>query len=517
MLAAWSFPPRAEGKNMTETAPPVRPPLAAISKFSYSIGSVAYGLKATALGLVMLFYNQVMGLPVVWVSSGIGVALIIDAIVDPMIGQISDMWRSKWGRRHPFMYFSAVPTSLAVWALINAPHGWSNENLFIYMMVCIVSARVFISMFEIPSTSLLPELAPNYDDRTTILSYRYLFGVVGPIAMSVFALNVFLTPFVNEHGQHMPGQLNPAGYPRYALALASVIFISIMLSALGTHREIKYMRPPVKHASLAALIATIGTTLLNRNFMALTLAGIIAGIGTGLVGGLGIYFATYFWELSSREISLITFASIIAPFAATALGPMLAKKLGKKPAVLWTFFLSVFIGVVPISLRLLGVLPPNGNPIIVPLLIVDGVITATLGIVGFIIVSSMMADIVEQVQTQTGRRSEGLLFSADNLLKQVVTGVGSMGTGFIVQFVHFPAKAIPGHVAADVLNNLALIYLPISATTNIVAISVISFYSISRADHENNLVRVSQATEIAEETGAVERGEAVSVAAAKPF
>ena len=150
-------------------------------------------------------------LPVVWVSSGIGVALIIDAIVDPMIGQISDMWRSKWGRRHPFMYFSAAPTSLAVWALINPPHGWTHENLFAYMMACIISARIFISMFEIPSTSLLPELAPNYDDRTTILSYRYLFGVLGPIAMSVFALNVFLTPFVNEHGQHMPGQLNPAG------------------------------------------------------------------------------------------------------------------------------------------------------------------------------------------------------------------------------------------------------------------------------------------------------------------
>jgi len=78
-----------------------RPPLSNITKAAYAFGSVAFGLKAVALGAVMLFYNQVMGLSAIWVSSGIGAALIIDAVIDPMIGQISDMWRSRWGRRHP--------------------------------------------------------------------------------------------------------------------------------------------------------------------------------------------------------------------------------------------------------------------------------------------------------------------------------------------------------------------------------------------------------------------------------
>ena len=108
---------------MTEPDPATRPPLRALSKLAYSVGSIAFGLKAVAMGLLMLFYNQVMGLPAGWVSMGLGLALILDAIVGPVIGQVSDMWRSGWGRRHPFMYVAALPTAISVWALLNPPHG----------------------------------------------------------------------------------------------------------------------------------------------------------------------------------------------------------------------------------------------------------------------------------------------------------------------------------------------------------------------------------------------------------
>jgi GPH family glycoside/pentoside/hexuronide:cation symporter len=475
-----------------------RPPLSTLSKITYSIGSIGFGLKAVAMGVVMLFYNQVMGLPATWVSIGIGMALIVDAVVGPLIGQVSDMWRSRWGRRHPFMYFSAVPTAVAVWALLNPPRGWAPDSLFIYMMSCIVVARVFIAMFEIPNASLLPELAPDYDDRTVISGYRYLFGIVGPIVVSVFALTVLLTPFVNESGQQLPGQLNPVGYGKYGLLLAVVIFLAIVLSACGTHREIRYLRAPVKHTSRRDLYASIAAALLNRNFIALTMAGVISGIGAGLVGGLNVYFNTYFWELSARQLSVLTASVAIGPFAAVAICPLLTRAIGKKAAAIWTFSLSLFAGIVPIGLRVLGLLPPNGHPIILPLLIVDAVIAVTLVVVALIVVTSMMADIVEQVQAKTGRRSEGLLFSVDTLLKQVVTGVGSMGTGFILQFVHFPESAVPGQVPAEVLQNLALVYLPITAVTSIVAISAISFFSISRSDHERNLATAALASATAD-------------------
>jgi len=467
-----------------------------LTKVSYAIGSIAFGLKAVAIGVVMLFYNQVLGLPAVWVSIAIGAALIVDAIANPVIGQMSDMWRSRWGRRHPFMYASALPASLAVWALLNPPAGWENQALFVYMTGCIVTARVSIALFEIPNASLLPELAPGYDDRTVLSSYRNLLLIVVPVIMIVTALILFLTPFVNAQGQHMPGQLNPAGYAKYGLALASVIFLSIMVSALGTHREIPHLSQPEPHPSIAALFATIGTTLLNRNFLVLTVSGVIAGIGAGLVGGLTDYFNTFFWELSARQVSVLTGAVGLSPFAAVVIGPIISSRFGKKSALLGTFTLSLIAGILPVSLRLLGFLPPNGDPVILPLLVADAFFACTLVIVGLIILTSMMADIVEQVQTQTGRRSEGLLFSADTMLKQIVTGVGAMGTGLILQFVHFPEKAVPGQVPQEVLTHLASIYLPINASTSLLSIAVISLFSITRQDHERHLATLAGAAQL---------------------
>ena len=475
-----------------------RPPLSAFSKFAYSVGSIAFGLKAVAMGLLMLFYNQVMGLPAGWVSIGIGFATILDAIVGPLIGQVSDMWRSSWGRRHPFMYVAAVPTALAVWALLNPPHGLSHEGLFAYMMSCIVAARVAVAMFEIPNSALLPELVPDYDDRTTLSGYRYLFGILVPVLVVVFALVALLTPFVNAQGQQLPGQLNPAGYSKYGLTLAVVVLIAMLVSALGTHSEIKYLRQPIRHASRRDLVSSIVAALLNRNFIALMVAGLISGIGAGLIEGLTAYFNTYFWELSAKEISGLTLSIVLAPIGGTLLSPWLARKLGKKPAVMTAYFLSLFVGIAPMTLRLLGLLPPNGSPIILPLLIVDAVVASTLVIVGLIVLTSMMADIVEEVQAKTGHRSEGLLFSFNTLLKQVVTGFGAMGTGFILQYVQFPAHAVPGLVAPAILNKLALIYLPITSVSSIVAISAISFFSISRADHERNVANAAEAATQAE-------------------
>ncbi|OXE37614.1 MAG: hypothetical protein CGW95_00580 [Phenylobacterium zucineum] len=77
------------------------------------------------------------------------------------------------------------------------------------------------------------------------------------------------------------------------------------------------------------------------------------------------------------------------------------------------------------------------------------------------------------------------------MLKQIVTGVGSMGTGLILQFVHFPEKAVPGQVPKEVLTHLASIYLPINASTSLISIAIISLFSITRQDHERNLAKAA--------------------------
>src|SRR5690242_19790291 len=127
-----------------------RPPLTFPIKLAYGFGTLAFGVKSTLMGLLLLYYNQIVGLPPHWVSIGLAVTVFFDAFWDPMIGQISDNWRSRWGRRHPFMYFAALPSALTLVALFNPPTGLSEPLLTVYMVVMVLAAKATISMYEVP-------------------------------------------------------------------------------------------------------------------------------------------------------------------------------------------------------------------------------------------------------------------------------------------------------------------------------------------------------------------------------
>ena len=94
------------------------------TKFAYGIGQVAEGLKNSALATFVLFYyNQVLGLPGTLAGLAVAIALVFDAVSDPLAGSISDNWRGKFGRRHPFMYASAIPLGICFYLLFAPPDG----------------------------------------------------------------------------------------------------------------------------------------------------------------------------------------------------------------------------------------------------------------------------------------------------------------------------------------------------------------------------------------------------------
>src|SRR5579864_509217 len=152
-------------------------------------------------------------------------ALIVDAFADPIVGQISDNLRTRWGRRHPLMYAAAIPVAIGYYLLWNPPH-WSNDQLFYYLIGIIVLVRTFITTYEIPSTALIAELTPDYDQRTSFLSYRYLFGWLGGLTMALLAFGVFFS--VTK--QYPVGQLNPEGYFKYSVTACVLMVAAIWIS-----------------------------------------------------------------------------------------------------------------------------------------------------------------------------------------------------------------------------------------------------------------------------------------------
>jgi len=470
-----------------------RPALTLSTNILYGIGSVAFGVHYTTLtSALMLFFNQVVGLPAAWVGGAMMVTLIFDAICDPLIGEWSDHTRSRWGRRHPFMYASAVPAAVAFYFLFKPPLGWPKSHLLIYMTAMLVAVRVLLSLYEVPSSALGPELTLDYDQRTSLMSSGFFFETLGGAGISVLALQVFL----RKDATHPLGLLNRAGYSETAIVASIAIFLSIMISCVGTHRFIaSLVYTPRVQSTWRQKLREVSGTLTNRSFLALTVSGIVGAISTGLRQGLDFYISAYFFELTPAQMSYLAVAALFAAFAGVVLAPIISRWFGKKLAMIGVFFASLFASITPITMRLLGLLPPNGTRALLTIVLVFTFIATTLGLTGFIIVSSMMADVVEDAAVSTGQRAEGLLFAANGLIAKCVTGIGTFFSGLVLAWVSFPQHGIPGQVDPMILRNLGLVFAPLVTIFSAIAIAVLMFYDIDRSTHQRNIERLKNAGE----------------------
>ena len=484
------------GSILSTHAPISSGKLSVPTKLFYGLGTVAFGVKDQGFSyLLLIFYNQVVGLPSATVGLAIMIALIVDSLLDPIMGQVSDNWRSRWGRRHPFMYAAALPVALS-YLLLWSPPAWSHDGLFFYLIGVAVIIRSFITMYEIPSSALAPELTTDYDERTKVLSYRQFFGWFGGLTMTILALVVFLKP----DATHPVGQLNPAGYHTYAYVAAAVMFAAILISSLGTHRYIPKLRmPPARKITLAQTAREMIATLSHRSFLVLTAAGFFSAMVFGLTLSMSLYLSTYFWQLSSRQIAMLAAASFVSAALAFALATPLAKRLGKKHAAILTLALAFLIAAMPIGLRFLGLFPTNADATLLPILFLQTTLTTAFQIASQILLASMNADLVEDSELRTGRRSEGLFFAAAAFVAKATSGVGIFASSMILLAIHFPQAAKPGEVDPHVIRDLGAAYLIVLATLYAAAMIFTSLYRITREGHEASLRQLAALADRIEE------------------
>ena len=461
-------------------------------KCAYGVGSAAYGIKNNGFDyFLLLFYSQVIGLDARLVGIAITTALVFDAISDPVIGYWSDNLRSRWGRRHPFMYASVVPVTASYFLLWNPPEGWSEMGLFWYLLILSVSIRTFITAYETPSSALAPELSEDYDERSSLLSFRYYFGWTGGNAMSVlmffFLFPIMTTATIDD------GRFNRESYEILGIVASALIFVSIMVSAVGTHSRIPHLKaPPVqRRMTLGKVFKEIFETLSNRSFISLFLASLMGAVATGLSAALSFYFYTYFWEFSSVETGIITIGVFGSAVLGSLLAPILSKRWGKKKGAI-IVGLAAYLGApLPVTLRLFGVLPDNGDPFVFWFVFIAGMIDVGLIICFQILFASMIADLVEESELQTGRRNEGVFFASVTFIRKCVQGFGLLLASFLLYLSEFPAGATVDDVSAETVWQLGAYYVPAILTLWMIMIAIISGYKLDRSQHEENLRKLA--------------------------
>ena len=460
------------------------------TRLLYGSGTIAFGIKDHGFNaLLMLFYNQVVGLPAAWVGSAIMIAMIADALFDPLLGQYSDNVRTRWGRRHPFMYAAALPIAL-FYLLLWMPPEMARGAQFAWLVATAILVRFSISLYEIPSTALLAEFTSDYDERTKLVAARFFFGVCGGIAMTVVTFGYFLQPTAAQP----VGHLNAGGYVTYAWVAAAIMMLSVLISSLGTQKEVlKRPPPPAIKIPIGRMLREMLGVLVHPAYISILLASLFFAVASGLSLSLSVYFSTYFWELSASQIATVASTAVVGILLAFVVVLPLSARFGKKPAAMLMFGLGLVSSVLPLALRLAGLFPGNGDPLLLWLLMAQFAFTMMTTIAGGILAVSMVADVTDQIQLETGRRSEGLLFSAATMVNKAISGMGIMLAGLLLAFVGFPDNAQPGQVDADALSGLATIYIVTLSVATTIAIICLAYYPISRSRHMENIRRLGEA------------------------
>ena len=223
---------------------------------SYGFGQVAEAVKNSGFNVFLLFYyNQVLQISATGTSVVLAIALVFDAVTDPVAGSLSDKLVSRWGRRHPFILVSAIPLAITFYYLFNPPADLTETGYLIWLGVFSVLVRASMTFYHVPHLALGAELVRDYNQRSTLYAFNTFCGLMGGALFVPVSYRLFF-PTTAEFS---PGLLNQAAYMPWAMLTGVIMIFAILVCVAGTYREIPRLRresPPQKTAfSISGLIS----------------------------------------------------------------------------------------------------------------------------------------------------------------------------------------------------------------------------------------------------------------------
>lgn len=446
------------------------------TKLAYGMGQVAETIKSTGFDIFLFFYfTQVLGLSGSLAGLAVMIALVFDAVTDPLAGYVSDHWSSPRGRRHPFMFVAALPLGLAWFALFMPPASLPQWGLFAWLTGFAILVRGAITVYYVPYLALGAELTRDYQERTVVAAWRGFCGVAAAAVVVLAGISLFFP----ETPEFENGLLNPAGYPQVALSGAVLMTLAILLSAWGTRDRIALLPRAAEGLVRVPIRSDIAAAWANPSFRSLFLGTMLVAVSIGIVQTLNMHLNVFFWQLSSSSIAFLA----IGLLTGWPVGILLAKPFhgwfDKRATIIGAALVGALAGNVAVISKLLGVFPEQTSPLFVPLifglLFVAGIAAGLAMTSG----ASMMADVTQEHQFQTGRSQEGFLFSAMAFTGKLAAAVGYLVAGIGLDLIGFPQQAEPSQVTQTEVSRLAMLNLS-AMVFGLASVCAYFFYRIDR-------------------------------------
>ena len=418
-------------------------------------------------------------------SLALAIAMLWDAVSDLLLGHWSDKTSSRYGRRHPFMYAAVLILPITFYCLFNPIIELNEGNTFAYVLTMAILIRTGTTLFEVPSTALLPDLESDYDRRNKWLALRHAFGWYG--GNGLHTINFMF--WVGDYGV-----ASQECYSIYGAVGGFLIAATIITSALGTQKEAAALPRPAetfKFNEVTREVGQIFQSIKNRNFAALFFYGLTVGIAAGLGMALYLYNTTYFFGFSGPQIAFTGVGIMVSPAIAYWAAPFVGRRYGKKPAAIGAILVNISLYPIPYILLLNGFWPEIGSWLSLYIYTAFVVTEVVCSIIGGVLLDSMMADVVEESEVVTSRRSEGLFYAARGFAAKAISAGGIVGAGAIVSLVGLDNITSVEMVTQQIRLDLATLFLPLYCGLFLLGLYIVSKYRIDREGHSSNLQTLS--------------------------
>lgn len=370
-------------------------------KIAYGVGDLGNNVAYGALGFYFVFFlTDVAGLSPFWAGNIFMIVRMWNAVLDMVVGGVSDHTKTRHGRRRPYLLYGALPLGVA-FALLWQVFFVGEVSMIVFYIFAGVLFSTMYSLVAIPYNALLPELSQDYNERTSISGFKMAFSFVGSL---LSAMGVTLIVDTIYPGKVMYRQ----SYPVMGWLLGAVVAVCILLCFAGTKERVQptLQKPEPMLKSLRSLLRLKEYRLVLGVF-------IFNMVGFDIIMALYIYFMKYALQISDDVSYLFMMIPLVLAVIATPLWVWVSDKLGKKKA----YIISAIYFVVPLLICLF--LPAGNIPLIIGIIALIGVGISASQTLTF----SILPDVVEVDELKNGVRREGTIYGTTMFLYKLASAV----------------------------------------------------------------------------------------------
>ncbi len=433
-------------------------PLPLRTKLGYGVADVGASLSYNAVNFFFLFFLvDIAGLRPGLAGAALLAGRLIDAVTDPLMGTLSDRTRSRYGRRKPYIWAGFIPFGVSfalLWTVPNASQG----AIFTLAALALALHAVVYTAVQVPYMALTPELAPGYEARTSLSSYRVGFGTLASLIAA--AAPPLLVASLN--GAADLAETAQFGWVGMGIIFGTVMSASYLLMALTVQepaRTPSRVTPP-----------PLRSVLKVRGYLALIALFVSVTLGLGVVSSmLPFYLASL--QLNPDEQTFILGLLFIVAILALPFWNILAGRSSKSTA------LASGLAVLVAGLLSIVLVPPTG----LSLPLVASVALAGVGTGAALLFPwAMLPDVVEFDLLAHGARREGLLYAVFTFAQKSAFAFGAALNAFVLEL----ARYTPDAPSASAQNAITFMVGPVAATAFFVALLLAWRYPIRKADHD---------------------------------